>query len=66
LFAPFVRLELEKEHVKEQKSFDAFTLVLDSLLVNGFLPMDADIPPSILDDFKILTSTLDDFFRVEK
>ena len=46
-----------------EKSFDALTLLLDSLLVNGYLPMDADIPNSVLDDYESLTATLDDFFR---
>ena len=49
----------------DEKSFDALTLLLDSLLVNGYLPMDADIPHSILDDFKTLTTTLDDFFKFD-
>ena len=49
---------------KPQKSFDALSLLLDSLLVNGFLPMDPDIiPDSVLDDFDTLNETLDNFFR---
>ena len=46
-----------------EKSFDALTLLPESLLVNGFLPLETDIGDSVLDDFKTLTTTLDDFFK---
>lgn len=45
------------------ESFDALSLLIDSILVNGYLPIDAVIPDSILDDFTALTATLDDFFK---
>ena len=47
----------------KEKAFDALTLLPESLLVNGFLPLETDIGDSVLDDFKTLTATLDDFFN---
>ena len=47
----------------KEKAFDALTLLQESLLVNGFLPLETDIGDSVLDDFKTLTATLDDFFN---
>ena len=60
LFGSLFALPLLKP---DEKSFDALTLLLDSLVVNGYLSIDADIPHSVLDDFKTLTTTLDDFFK---
>ena len=67
--AGLFELMMSSSHLPPQpkeKAFDALTLLPESLLVNGFLPLETDIGDSVLDDFKTLTLTLDNFFNPPK